>query len=359
MTNGRAAELAALARALGFWGGGGSATPAIDATLVELAIAEQVAPLLAARWQEGRVRVADEGALRRLTRERLAATGAHLAVERGAVPLVTALAARGVPAMAFKGRALIATVYADGGLRPRVDTDLLVPAGRWREALAAARDAGLEVVESPGRALTLRRYHEVHLQGAAGSVVDLHRALGAWPLFAVDHDALFARAAREADGLLIPEPADLFVSLALAAAQDGFFVPFRALVDGLALAATGKVDPARVAARAREWRAVRATATWLRALLRFGLDGEAWEPAVAALDRRGRTVGGAAAVPRGHRGSRARRIWAMRWHLARSLDGAARPAAFFTYRGLLWAGDLLWRLPRRAGRPDRCPSSAS
>lgn len=383
------AELAALARALGFGDlADGGEPPALSVSLVDRAIAEQVAPLLADRWQRGLVRVDDPPALARLTRERLAAAGLDLAIERGAAPLVEALEHRRVPALALKGRALVATVYRDGALRPRVDTDLLVPAGRWDEALATAAEAGFTVVVSPGRELTLRRYHETHLRGAADTLVDLHRAVCAWPLFAVDHDGLFARAVRadldqvadagavganasRSGGTIeprVPEASDLFLLLALNAAQDGFHVPFRAVVDALALARrpesdgpTGRPDPTAVVARARRWRAVRATAIWLRALLRFGLDRARWEPAADELDPRRRASRAAAEVPRGHHGSLAARRWRLRRHLAQALDGVLRPAVFFAYRGLLWAGDVVWSLPRRAfgGGEERCAPSAS
>lgn len=321
-----------------------------DAALVELALAEDVAPLLGARCAAGELRAADDGSRLALLRAYHGCLAANLLAEQAATPLLAALRSRGVPVLLLKGAALLRTVYRHPGCRRMADIDILVPSRHWRTALEIASSLG-EEVRSRERRLTLSLYHERHVFMARRFMVDLHRAITPWPLFRVDHDAMFARARADSAGCLLQAPEDLFVHLAIHAAVDGFAVPFRSVIDGLALLASGRVDPSAVVTRASDWRARRATATWLWVLLRYGLARE-WESTARSLYHRRAARLDASRAPRSRFSVEAPGRWAVRWTLARSLDGIARPLAFFSYRGLLLVGDCVLRplTPRASAR---------
>jgi hypothetical protein len=175
----------------------------------------------------------------------------------------------------LKGAALVREVYVDPGSRWMGDLDVLVPADQWRAAREAAAAAGAESMAVPGRALTGDRDYVAAFRAPGGAVIELHRYLGPRPLFEVDTGAMIRGGRAGADGFLMPDRADLFVSLALHAAKHGFILAFRGVIDGLALAAAG-VDHAAVTHRAQAWRARRATAIWIEMLLRYGLRSEPW-----------------------------------------------------------------------------------
>jgi hypothetical protein len=332
-------ELARLARACA---GQGGARVVVDAALVALAQAEEVLPLLGARVAEGAVDVPDPAARATLVAGHRAAAAVVALVERETAPLLAALGAAGIPALLLKGAALWRTVYAPGERLAR-DLDLLVPGERFAEARRVAGAAGL--VEDVPRAtypLTMAVYHQVELRTPGGLAVDLHRRVSPWPLWPVDHDALFARARPAGPpgggGALVPEPSDALAMLAVHVAQDGFAFPLRTALDGLRLAApAGGATPEAVADRARAWQARRAVAAFLRVLVALGA-APAWSAAAEAL------AGGAALPPwraPGAKGEarRAAQAWRDRAALARACDGAARPALYFAARGMLRAGD--------------------
>jgi putative nucleotidyltransferase-like protein len=260
----------------------GASDARVDARLAALAVAEGVAPLLSRR---GAATSSAEAAavLARAGRECLAQ---GLVVARALAALADRLAARGVPVLLLKGTALWRGVYRDPAERPMSDIDVLVPAARWREAVAAA---GAAVAGRPDRPLTNRFDYAAAVRVEPGVIVEIHRWLCPRGWFAIDHQALFARARRDPDGLLVPEATDLFLMLAVHAAKHGFVVPLRALVDALLLARTGAVAGDALRARARAWRASRALATWLELLVRHGLEGP-----LAAVGASGRLVRGLA-----------------------------------------------------------------
>ena len=80
-------------------------------------------------------RIADPG----LVRERRAAAAIEALREAELRRVLAALAAGGVPSVLFKGAAISRTHYRSPELRPRSDTDLLVPAAR-RQAAAGVLD---------------------------------------------------------------------------------------------------------------------------------------------------------------------------------------------------------------------------
>lgn len=322
----------------------------LAAAHVELATAEGVAPLLGARCLAGELATEGADVRARLERAYRATIAAGLLVEHESAPFLEALRRRGVPALRLKGAALARVAYGgDPGRRPMGDVDLLVPPGRWRDALDAVREVGATPDTRP---LTARWDYAIPFRVGRGTRVDLHRYLCARPMFDVEYDVLFGTA-RELDGALVPGVPELFVTLAIHAAKHGFVLPMRSFVDGLALAATGALALDRVVALARRWRARRATAAWLATLA--WLDGYRLDW-LAAADEIGRDLD---PWPRriGRAGGRARdgsphlagaRLY---WRMARSLDSPARAVALLLERARLRIGnDLL--SARRGGFRD-------
>lgn len=280
------AELRTLVSACGF---GTTPPPEITPALTELATAEGLAPLLGARLAAGEL-TAPESVSAALRSAYRSCALANTALELGTSVLTRSLVAAGIPVLLLKGAALVRTVYRDPGRRSMGDVDLLVPPERWRQALEVVDRVGARPVDAPDRPATLRHFHEVHLRLAAGGLVDLHRQLVPRPLFKVDPGELFTTAGEEPDGVRVPAPEALFVSLALHAAKDGFFLPLRSVVDGLALIADSasgggsgaevevevEVEAEAVGELARRWAARRATARYLQLLERFGAPTESW-----------------------------------------------------------------------------------
>ncbi len=378
-------SLARLALALGYGAGavapaGGAASGAVrmDAELAELAAREQVAPLLGKRLLSGDVGCggADSHAAD-LVRAYRECTAKGLLRERSAAPILAAVRERGVPIMWLKGAALVRMVYGDPGVRWMGDLDVLVPADRWRDARAAALAAGAESMAVPGRAVTADHDYVAAVRAPGGAVIEWHRYFGPRPLFAVDYGAVIAAGREDGDGFLLPDPADLFVSLAVHAAKHGFILPFRAIVDGLALAtpaagastttagasmttagastttAGGQVmlDAARVEASADAWRARRATAVWLTVLLRYGLPTDPWAEVARRLA--GGRIGGSLAAalarhaPYAPSSDGTLRGWPRLARIAASADGPGRAAGYLLQRIALRAGDAVHALRHR------------
>lgn len=172
--------------------------------------------------------------------------------------------------------------------------------------------------------------------------LDVHRAIHAWPMHSIDYDAFFSRARADKDGLLLPEPTDLLVSLGTHAAQDGWSMPFRTVVDGLSTIKVHGLKPNAIVERAVSWSARRATAVFLAVLERFGLEGEDWSSARKLLDPQGTSVEIARSFVRFGRDLRASKP-RTKFSMLRSLDGVLRPGAFVATRSMLYLGDVMWR----------------
>jgi hypothetical protein len=85
-----------------------------------------------------------------------------------------AIQTRGIPVMLLKGAALGHFAYDDGSLRPRSDSDVLVPTSSVFEALQALRDAGMGAVSAPSSPGDLRWFHSSVLRSPSGHLLDLH-----------------------------------------------------------------------------------------------------------------------------------------------------------------------------------------
>jgi hypothetical protein len=94
---------------------------------------------------------------------------------------LNALAAAGIPTLVLKGAALVERVYADAGLRPMVDLDLLLHAGDAPAACALLAAQGFHPPEvEPAAGLTLAFENELMLlkRGPIAVALELH-----WSLF--------------------------------------------------------------------------------------------------------------------------------------------------------------------------------
>lgn len=105
-------------------------------------------------------------------------TARHLYVTGEMGRVFEALRARDIPVMLLKGAALVNTVYADPGLRPMADVDLLVPEVRAQEAQAAVCALGYRPWGSPEDQEDAEKRHS-HLPVLVGVgkpvVVEVHR----------------------------------------------------------------------------------------------------------------------------------------------------------------------------------------
>jgi hypothetical protein len=316
----------------------------LSASLVELAIAEGLAPLLGSRVLSGALVVEGAELRRRLVLAQRECLASNLLREQDVRPVLRALVQRDLPVLLLKGAALLRTLYADPGQRPMLDVDLLVPKARFAEALRVARACGARLLGSAERPFTLSRYHERALLLPGGTSVDLHRDLAAWPLFSVPIPGLFARARRDSDGAHVPERIDLFVSLALHVAQDGFVLPLRAVVDALEMIKAWDLDPWGVAARARTWHARKATALWLWVLCRLGGLPAPWGRAARALWPEAPLRVWADDIPHRFEGGDELVRQKANWKMARALDSPWRVLGFVSARSSLYVGDRAVRL---------------
>jgi hypothetical protein len=80
--------------------------------------------------------------------------------------------------MVLKGAALATAYYPDRGLRPMTDTDVLVPTGQARPAIALLREQGWTpvgwIVEARNPELTIGVHHAHEFRHPSGQTVDLH-----------------------------------------------------------------------------------------------------------------------------------------------------------------------------------------
>jgi 2-polyprenyl-3-methyl-5-hydroxy-6-metoxy-1,4-benzoquinol methylase len=182
--------------------------------VAELSVHEGVAPLIFSRLAA--TAVPDD------VRARLGAiyerTWARNAVLSGRwTEIVRALDAAGVRALALKGMALLQTTYADPGVRPMADLDVLVPEADFERARTTLLRDGWTAADGPDAAANAYRGYAHLTRG--GAVLDLHRELAGYPRVAavvrVDHAGLWARAQRLPGGGWYLAPEDQLLHLAL------------------------------------------------------------------------------------------------------------------------------------------------
>lgn len=139
--------------------------------------------------------------------ERLAAA---LVARHDFATAVRVLNGEGILPMPLKGVLLQHTVYQDPADRLLSDADLLVPPGRFDEAVGALRAAGYRI-EPEGRAGVTTQGLGAHLR------VDVHRRVFPPGLYGLRVDQMFARGRIDEelfDGVVVvPAPLDLFAHL--------------------------------------------------------------------------------------------------------------------------------------------------
>ena len=265
------------------------------------------------------------------------------------------LASRRIPVVLLKAAALDHLIYAEPGLRPRLDADVLVPPARFAETLRALEAHGATVVTEDARPLTLAIYHEREVRLPGGALLDVHRHVAAWPLVQGFEAALVTRAAPTADGVFIPAPDDLILATAIHVAQDGFRAALRLALDCSLLLARGDVDPLRLVATALAVHAAGPAARWLDALATLGvppLDGAPWTAARRLL--------GAATnpwTPHVRWGEAETVVETRRGHVL-GFDSPARALTFVAYRSASLAFDWIWgRALSRRGSGTTLPTA--
>ena len=326
----------------------------IDSETAVAADAEGLAPLLGSRLDTGALTANTPQIHAALTRAYHRCLAWTLFANASIHDLIAGFRNAGIPAVALKGSALIRTVLRPGE-RPMVDIDLLVPASAWKEARQIAGNTGATIFDPLNRPITAAHDYALPMRTSEGLLVELHRYLCERPLFRPQYDGpdgIFARAIPTNDGLLVPEPADLFVGLAIHAAHHGYHLPFRAVVDGLVLGGSPNLVLTSVVERARSWRAVIATAAFLIVLRNFGFARQGLEAALRELgppETLGPMLGDA---PWPERDTH-REEWQRRWRIARLLDSTSARLGYFSQRIGLRIADTLWnRYLRLTGRVE-------
>ncbi len=334
-----------VAQASGFAGPAGAGPP-LSPEEVRFAVSEGLGSLLGYRLRAAAALVERDEDRVLLSRQYRAGIAQEIAQGAALAEVGDLFARLELPFLRLKAAALRGTVLPEG-TRPASDIDLLVPRRRFEAAIDILRRAGFTLRGDSRRALTVSRYHERNLE-RGGLILDLHRDLAAWPLFPIAYDDLSTGALPAPGGGRVPEPARLLVSLAAHATQHGFAVPFRSIVDALAVIRTLGPEPGRVVETARRWRVTRGTSLLLSWLDRLGLEAADWQRAAQELAGNwpvGRFVDQLplAGPPDSVAGRRRERGWR-----ARLSDRRWRTLAFYGYRGALWAGDVTLRaLPAR------------
>jgi hypothetical protein len=150
---------------------GGEKSVRFDARLMALAEREGVAPLLADRLRQAGEIDADHA----LARAAVRASAVDLVREAELRGALAALGARGVPCLVFKGAHLAHAVYPRPDLRPRLDSDLLVPDDRRADADAALVAHGYECVpQFTGALIAYQAPYVIGRHGRIAHVIDLH-----------------------------------------------------------------------------------------------------------------------------------------------------------------------------------------
>jgi hypothetical protein len=168
-----------------------------------------------------------------------------------------ALDGAGVPFLALKGAALGATVYADPGLRPMTDVDLLVPPDRLDPALDALARAGFSTPREGEKNFWSDAYFNlpVRAPGEHERLVEIHWSIAQAGRHAPDVDGLFARARivePEGRALRVPGAADLLLHQALHHSYH-YYEPKLLWIYDIALLHEPAAPVAEALARARRW----------------------------------------------------------------------------------------------------------
>jgi hypothetical protein len=247
--------------------------------LVDLAVHEGTAPLLHSHLR--RLDLLDRlppPARHRLSEVERGVWAANAVLARHWGEATAALHRAGVESLTLKGMALAHVVYADPGLRPMADVDLLVrPADR-----AAALDAlGALGYRTPGEAAdrlgASRSFAELVRDGTR---IDLHWHAGRYLRFEgvveVDHDGLWSRARdliTPEGRSLMPSPEDLLLHLVLHLTLGSDFarVLWYVDIDAVVRRFAAGLDWERLVREADRWR-IRALTGWTLGVVAASFD---------------------------------------------------------------------------------------
>lgn len=239
------------------------------AALAARAAADDVGALLLHRLErrglDGHVPAAHHLALAE-ARRAAGEANARLFAELGAV--VDGLG--DIPVVVLKGAYLAGALYEHPSLRSMEDIDLLVPRGRLGDAARVLEAMGYgHLTPEHMRGVFALNHHLPPFSRPGATVIELHwsidalcaRADGGAPVspFDIDVDALWAgaRPARVAGHeVLALSPEDLLLHLCVHAGfHHGLHVAMRRLCDVALVAASERMDWARLAETGRRWRA--------------------------------------------------------------------------------------------------------
>ena len=147
------------------------------------------------------VRALEDGALVATDQQRAQAAGAHrrmvfttLFLESKMLGIVDLLAGCGIDSRVLKGSAAARLAYPDASLRPFIDIDLLVPSGRFDDAVRALEAAGgHRNFPEPHPGFDQRFSKGATVVMPEGFELDLHRTLASGPFaHVIPPDDLFA-----------------------------------------------------------------------------------------------------------------------------------------------------------------------
>jgi hypothetical protein len=154
----------------------GQSLAAIDAQLVDAADRHWVAPLLAHRvTQASGYSVVAPDVAAELRHQLCFEAAFELTLAEEIRSILAACAGRGVPVLLMKGAALAHTHYPAPHLRPRLDTDLLIPPEGRAAATAALLSLGYAELPAVSGAVTVQQGQFCRaLGGGLRHAVDLH-----------------------------------------------------------------------------------------------------------------------------------------------------------------------------------------
>ena len=320
------------------------AVPMIDSEVSALALAEGLGPLLGARLDRGTLSATTPDIRDELIRSYHGCVAWTLISQTSLRGFLVAFGQAGIPLMALKGAALVRSVMRPGE-RPMVDVDLLIPPSEWKRAQRLASSSGAVVFDPLDRPITAAHDYALPLMTPEGLLIELHRYLCERPLFRPDYEGpmgIFARATPSQDGLLVPEMTDLFLGLAVHAAHHAYYLPLRAIVDGLAVGASAAWTLEGVVRRARQWRAKTAVAAFLLVLRVFGFSHRDLDGALAELGAGPHVEAVIAGAPWPERNAR-KDDWSRRWKVAQLLDDNQARIGYIGHRIGLRLADDAWK----------------
>jgi len=184
------------------------------------------------------------------------------------------------PALLLKGRAIELRAYPPHALRPAVDVDILVRPGAQDKVESHLSKLGYKQSWQ-----SRSRHNAMWMEQGGGNTVEIHRQILCplrYPPFLQPQitQALFDRAVM-LDRWLVLQVADQTAHL-LVHLNEGVYADWRHLADLSQWLQRVVVDPAEVAARLRQWQAVRAGAAALVALKTYepAALGAQWQPLI-------------------------------------------------------------------------------